>query len=149
MGASWAAGGGGGGGGTLLQLILQLVLHLLHQVPGPQGRLLQGFTHGGAVLGRCRLVPGSSLAAHLAHGLHGGKGGLLHFQSLNGHLQHGEVHAQPTFHGLQVGDPFFQFIGIEGGGHHAGQGKTHVAPHLPHEFHGVGGLLVGHLMLLI
>jgi hypothetical protein len=79
---------------------------------------------------------GAAFGGDLAHGLHGGDGGPLHFEGLGGHLQGVEVHLEPVLDGLHVGDALVEFVDVEGRGDHAGQAETHLAPHVAHEFQG-------------
>ena len=56
-----------------------------------------------------RLVPWTDANVHiLTHGLQGAQGGPLHFQGLDGGLEHLHIERQPAFHGFQVGNLLVQ-----------------------------------------
>jgi hypothetical protein len=105
-----------------------------HVVPRPGGGIGEGVGRRLRVFaGRCS-----------AEGGHGRQRGALHLQALDGHLQHAEVHLEPTLDGLEIGDALVEFIHVQRRRHHAGQGEAHAVPHLLDRFQRILSRFVGH-----
>jgi hypothetical protein len=133
---SFLGGRAGGGLSGRFGALLHLLAHLLHHLPRPHGgvrhravfRVDRALEEVGMRRGSRRRFGGGfrrhrlgGVLGHLAHGFNRADRGALHFEALNGHLQHRQIHAQPAFDGFHVLDALVELFDIECRCDHAGR----------------------------